>query len=81
MCIDFKMLKVKVPIIIFGTPVFSARRDGRYGSMTAFNIVSSAHANDCTVWTKWSLSQPRELCTLPSHPHHASQSKLDDFSS
>ena len=24
---DFKMLKVKVPIIFFGTPVFSARMD------------------------------------------------------
>lgn len=30
MCIDFKMLKVKVPMIFFGTPVFSARRDRRY---------------------------------------------------
>jgi hypothetical protein len=28
--IDFKMLKVKVLIIFFGTPVFSARRDRRY---------------------------------------------------
>ena len=28
-CTDFKMLQVKVPIIFFGTPVFSARRDGR----------------------------------------------------
>lgn len=30
MCIDFKMLKVKVPMNFFGTPVFSARRDRRY---------------------------------------------------
>jgi hypothetical protein len=29
-CTDFKMLQAKVPIIFFGTPVFSARRDGRY---------------------------------------------------
>jgi hypothetical protein len=29
-CTDFKMLQVKVPITFFGTPVFSARRDGRY---------------------------------------------------
>ena len=29
-CTDFKMLKVKVPIIFFGTQGFSARRDGRY---------------------------------------------------
>jgi hypothetical protein len=29
-CTDFKMLQVKVPIIFFGTLVFSARRDGRY---------------------------------------------------
>jgi hypothetical protein len=29
-CTDFKILYVKVPIIFFGTPVFSARRDGRY---------------------------------------------------
>jgi hypothetical protein len=28
--IDFEMLKVKVPIIFFGTEGFSARRDGRY---------------------------------------------------
>jgi hypothetical protein len=28
--IDFKILEVKVPIIFFGIPVFSARRDGRY---------------------------------------------------
>jgi hypothetical protein len=28
-CRDFKMFKVKVPIIFFGTPVFSARRDRR----------------------------------------------------
>jgi len=27
---DFNMLQVKVPLIFFGTPVFSARRDGRY---------------------------------------------------
>jgi hypothetical protein len=29
-CTDFKMLKVKVSIIFFGTQGFSARRDGRY---------------------------------------------------
>jgi hypothetical protein len=29
-CIDFKILKVKVPIIFFGTQGFSARRDKRY---------------------------------------------------
>jgi ABC-type transport system involved in cytochrome c biogenesis permease component len=29
-CIDFKILPVKVPIIIFGTSVFSARRDGHH---------------------------------------------------
>jgi hypothetical protein len=29
-CIDFKMFQGKVPINFFGTPVFSARRDGRY---------------------------------------------------
>jgi hypothetical protein len=29
-CTDFKMLQVKVPIIFFGKPVFSARTDGRY---------------------------------------------------
>jgi hypothetical protein len=28
-CTDFNMLQVKVLIIFFGTPVFSARRDGR----------------------------------------------------
>jgi hypothetical protein len=28
-CIDFKILQVKVPIIFFGTPVFSVYRDGR----------------------------------------------------
>jgi hypothetical protein len=28
-CTDFKMLQVKVPIIFFGTLVFSARRDRR----------------------------------------------------
>jgi hypothetical protein len=28
-CIDFKILKVKVPIVFFGTQGFSARRDGR----------------------------------------------------
>ena len=26
---EFEILKVKVSIIFFGTPVFSARRDGR----------------------------------------------------
>ena len=30
MYIDFKMLKVKVPIIFSGTQGFLARRDGRY---------------------------------------------------
>jgi hypothetical protein len=34
-CTDFKMLQVKVPIIFFGTPVFSARRDGRYSYVLA----------------------------------------------
>jgi hypothetical protein len=29
-CMDFKMLKVKVPIIFSGTQGFPARRDGRY---------------------------------------------------
>jgi hypothetical protein len=30
LCRDFEMLQVKVPIDFFGTPVFSARTDGRY---------------------------------------------------
>ena len=30
MCIESDILKVKVPIIFFGTQGFSARRDGRY---------------------------------------------------
>jgi len=30
MCADFERVKVKVPIIFFGTEGFSARRDGRY---------------------------------------------------
>jgi hypothetical protein len=30
LCIDFKVLKVKVLIIFFGTVGFSLRRDGRY---------------------------------------------------
>jgi hypothetical protein len=30
MCIEFKLLKVKVPIIFLGTAGFSLRRDGRY---------------------------------------------------
>ena len=29
-CTEFDMFEVKVPIIFFGTPGFSARRDGRY---------------------------------------------------
>jgi hypothetical protein len=29
-CTEFDIFEVKVPIIFFGTPVFSARRDGRY---------------------------------------------------
>jgi hypothetical protein len=29
MCADFERVKVKVPIIFFGTEGFSARRDGR----------------------------------------------------
>jgi hypothetical protein len=29
-CTEFNIFEVKVPIIFFGTPVFSARRDGRY---------------------------------------------------
>jgi hypothetical protein len=38
-CTDFKMLQVKVPIIFFGTPVFSARRDGRYIENTRSTFV------------------------------------------
>ena len=34
MCTDFKILKVKVPIIFFGTEGFSARRDRTYLSLT-----------------------------------------------
>jgi hypothetical protein len=30
MCRKFDMFEIQVPIIFFGTPVFSARRDGRY---------------------------------------------------
>ena len=29
-CTEFKMLKVKVPVIFLGTEGFSPRRDGRY---------------------------------------------------
>jgi hypothetical protein len=36
-CTDFKMLKVKVSIIFFGTQGFPARRDGRY-SFSSFLI-------------------------------------------
>ena len=32
-CTEFDIFEVKVPIIFFGTPVFSARRDGRYDSL------------------------------------------------
>lgn len=32
-CIDFKMLEVKVPIIFSGTQGFPARRDRRYWSL------------------------------------------------
>jgi hypothetical protein len=40
-CTDFKMLKVKVPIIFFGTPVFSVRRDGRYTDVAETKIIGS----------------------------------------
>jgi len=30
MCIDFELLKVKVPLKFLGTAGFSLRRDGRY---------------------------------------------------
>jgi len=29
-CVEFKLFKVKVPLIFFGTVGFSRRRDGRY---------------------------------------------------
>jgi hypothetical protein len=35
LCIDFEVLKVKVPIIFFGTVGFSARRDRRYRPFSA----------------------------------------------
>jgi len=37
MCTDFKILKVKVPVIFFGTQGFSSHRDGRYNSLMTFN--------------------------------------------
>ena len=40
------MLQVRVPIIFFGTPVFSARRDRRYVNVTSspFRLIA-----ECTV--------------------------------
>jgi hypothetical protein len=38
LCTDFKILQVKVPIIFFGTPGFSARRDGRYYCSLAISL-------------------------------------------
>jgi hypothetical protein len=35
MCIDFEILKVKVPIRFLGTMGFSLRREGRYSSQLA----------------------------------------------
>ncbi len=35
MCIDFKILKVKVPVIFLGMQGFTARRDGRYSRFEA----------------------------------------------
>jgi hypothetical protein len=44
-CIDFEMLKVKVPIIFFGTQGFPARRDGHYCSL--FNHLLKRVAAPC----------------------------------
>jgi len=38
-CTDFKTLKVKVLIIFFGIPVFSARTDGRYSTAIKEGLV------------------------------------------
>ena len=40
---DFKMLKVKVPIIFFGTVGFSPRRDGRYVFSVPFFLSLQFH--------------------------------------
>ena len=42
--IDFKKLQVKVPIIFFGTPGFSARMDGRYKSTFQLLLHEESHS-------------------------------------
>jgi hypothetical protein len=46
-CIDFKMLKVKVPIIFSGTQGFPACRDGRY--MFILYLSQSAQLHELAV--------------------------------
>jgi hypothetical protein len=38
MCRKFNMFEIKVPIIFFGTPVFPARRDGRYNYISSLSF-------------------------------------------
>ena len=47
LCIDLKMLEVKVPTIFFGTPGFSARRDGRYAT------AEGPENRSCTATARW----------------------------
>jgi len=37
-CTEFKLLKVKVPMIFLGTVGFSPRRDGRYAPKLSFKV-------------------------------------------
>jgi hypothetical protein len=46
-CTDFKGLQVKVPIIFFGTPVLSARRDRRYLLCFLLEVVASSQHTVC----------------------------------
>jgi hypothetical protein len=67
------MLQVKVPIIFFGTPVFSARRDGRYTYIFYFfaHVDIFGSSVTITIWLCLLLNQssaPVLIIHTISHP-------------
>lgn len=50
MCIDFEIIKAKVPFIFSGTQCFPARRDGRYSTSDFPRIVEISIVSEINIY-------------------------------
>ena len=70
MYIDFKMLKVKVPIIFSRTQGFPAHRDGRYYVAKPYILTQDSNAIDLIGYPQSAACNALHSQIMPRHKDH-----------